>query len=137
MKTFAIVMLAAGSLLAQAPVKWEHDLATAQLRARSEKKPIFIDLWAEWCPPCQHLQKNVFPSPEAQRALKNYIPLSIMTQYKNRQSIPENMKLAERFRLEAFPTLVVLDADGKEVRRQEGAFRTGQDLAAWLDGKKE
>jgi hypothetical protein len=31
--------------------------------------------------------------------------------------------------------MVVLDANGKEVRRQVGAFRTGAEFAAWLGSK--
>ena len=47
----------------------------------------------------------------------------------------EGKDVAERYNAIAFPTLLVLDADGNEVRRQVGAFRTGNDLARWLDGK--
>jgi hypothetical protein len=28
--------------------------------------------------------------------------------------------------------MVILDADGKELRRQVGAFRTGAEFASWL-----
>ena len=30
---------------------------------------------------------------------------------------------------------VILDSDGRELRRQVGAFRTGAEFAAWLNGK--
>lgn len=138
MKTLAALVVAALTFIpmqAQHSVVWEHDLAAAQKRAKAEKKLIFLDIWAEWCGPCQHLKKNVFPTPEGQKALSAYVPVSLMTQAKDGTSDAANMKTAERFKVEAYPTLLILDADGKELRRQVGAFRTGADFGAWLGTK--
>jgi thiol:disulfide interchange protein len=128
-------LLAAAPLLAQVTPKWEHNLDAALKRAKAEKKQVFVDVWAEWCPPCQHLKNNVFPSPEAGAALSKVVPASLMVQTKDGKNQPEAAAAAKRFNVEGFPTLVVLDANGKEVRRHVGAFRTGTDLANWLDGK--
>lgn len=135
MKSFFALLLAAAPLVASAPVKWEHDYQSALKRAKAENKLIFMDLWTEWCPPCQHLQKNVFPTPEAQAALAKMVPFSALVEKRDRTPLPEGSKLADTYRLTAFPTLVILDANGKEVRRQVGAFRSGAEFAAWLNAK--
>lgn len=132
MKTLAALLLVAAPLLAQGPVKWEHDMHAAMKRAKAEKKLIFMDLWTEWCPPCQYLQKTVFPSAEGQAALSRFVPYSALVQKKDGTPVAEGTKLAQQFRLEAFPTMVILDADGKEIRRQVGAFHSGAEFAAWL-----
>jgi thiol:disulfide interchange protein len=132
MKALALLIALAMPLAAQSSVAWEHDLAAAQKRAKAEKKQLFVDVWAEWCGPCQFLKSKVFPTPEAEKALSKYVAVSLMTQSKDGKSDAANMKIAERFRVEAYPTMLILDADGNEVRRQVGAFRTGTDLAAWL-----
>ena len=134
MKILATVLLVAAPLVAQASVKWEVDYASAVKRAQAEKKPILMDLWTEWCPPCQYLRTKVFPSPEAQSALARYVPLSVMVEKKDRTPVAEGMRLAGQFKLEAYPTLVILDSDGKELRRQVGAFPSGAGLAKWLGG---
>lgn len=138
MKPFTALLLAAPlalSLTAAAPVKWEHDYQSAMKRAKAEKKLIFMDLWTEWCSPCLHLQKNIFPTAEAQAALAKVVPFSALVQKRDGTPVAEGTKLADQFKLNAFPTMVILDADGKEVRRQVGAFRTGAEFAAWLGAK--
>ena len=135
MKPIAALLLLAAPLFAQGTVKWEHDYAAALRRAKAEKKVIFMDLWTEWCGPCLHLQKNVFPTTEGNAALAKVVPYSALVQKKDGTPVAEGTRLAEKFKLNAFPTLVILDAEGKELRRQVGAFRTGAEFAAWLNSK--
>ena len=135
MKSIAALLLAAAPLFSQGNVKWEHDYQSALDRAKAEKKVIFMDLWTEWCGPCQYLQKNVFPSADGQAALAKVVPFSALVQKRDGTPVAEGTKLAGKFNLNAFPTMVILDANGKEIRRQVGAFRTGAEFAVWLNAK--
>ncbi len=136
MKPLAALVFLAVPLVAQGATRWEHDYQAALRRAKAEHKVIFMDLWTEWCGPCQYLQKNVFPSAEGQAALAKVVAYSALVQKRDGTPVPEGTKLADQFKLNAFPTLVILDSDGKELRRQVGAFRTGAEFATWLNAGK-
>ena len=142
MKTLAVMLLVAGTLMAQSGVKgappaagkvikWETDLPAALKRAKAEHKLVFMDVWTDWCGWCIKLQKDTFPSPEAQAALARMVPLSLKTQLSKGQPT-ENKFIEEKYKVEAYPMLIILDADGKEVARQAG-FLQPQPFAAWLD----
>ena len=131
MKKLALMMLVASSLVA-APVKWEHDLEAAKARARAEHKLIFCDLWTGWCGWCIKLQKDTFPSPEAKEVLDKMVAVSIMTQ--DRAGTPTADSGLERsYKVTGFPTLLVLDAEGRELERQPGYLPPTQ-FREWLTG---
>ncbi len=83
MRRTLLALLLAVPLAAQGGVRWEHDLPTALARAKAEHKPILLDVWTEWCGWCIRLQRNTFPSAEAQAALRDVVPLSIKTQLRD------------------------------------------------------
>lgn len=134
MKILAALLILAAPAFAQG-VKWEHDLATALKRAKAEKKMVFVDVWAEWCPPCQFLKSKIFPTAAGEQALAGVIPVSLMVQTKDRKDVEAAKKDAQRFDVEAFPTLVMLNSEGKEIRRKVGAFQTPESFAAWIAQK--
>ena len=134
MKILAALLLAAAPLAAQMTATWEHNFAAAQKRARAEKKVIFMDLWAEWCSPCQRLKRDVFPNPAAVAALGKVVPLSVLVQKKDGTDLAEGRDLAEKYKLEAYPTLLLVDESGKEIRRYVG-YLDAVALVRFVDGK--
>jgi thioredoxin-related protein len=128
MKTFAILLLAASSLTAG--VQWETSLPAAQRRARAENKLIFLDVSTGWCYWCKKLQKDTFPSPEAEGALAKVVALSIVTQDDKYQPTKDNF-IEAKYKIDGYPTLLILDADGKEVARSPG-YMPPRQFAAWI-----
>ena len=98
-------------------VEWLEDFATARAKAQAENKMLLIDFTgSDWCPPCMMLKQEVFTQPEfANYAVRNLVLLEVDFPRRKPQS-PEqkaaNQMLAQKFRIESFPTIVVLDASG-------------------------
>ena len=55
--------LAAGSSkAADGAPHFEHDFDKAAAVAKKENKPLIVIFSASWCPPCQQMKKEVYPS---------------------------------------------------------------------------
>ncbi len=92
------------------------------LRA-SRQHPVLVDFWAEWCAPCLVI------APVLEAVVSNYAgALSLAKVEVDRD---ENMKLAGRYRVRGFPT-VVLFRHGEELARFSGA-RSAVQVRAFLD----
>ena len=129
MKTLALLLLVATSLTA-ADLKWETSLEAAQKRAKAENKQIFMAVGTGWCGWCRKLEKDTFSNPQAQAVLAKLVDLDVSTQDAKGQPTAENYVEA-RYKPEGFPTLYILDADGKKLASQSG-YLGPQDFVAWL-----
>ncbi len=115
-------ILACGALLqaAAAEVNWLTDLPKAQAQAKEEKKLVMMDFTgSDWCGWCIKLHKEVFSKPEfAEYASKNLVLVEVDFPNKKPQS-PElkkaNAALEKKYKVEGYPTIIVLDSDGKKV----------------------
>ncbi len=103
-----------------APVTGEKEVAepapAAEQPAVSENKPAELpklwDFFATWCPPCKR-----------QAPIIEELAAEYQGQIEIRSiNTDENQELARKFNIQAIPTLVFLDATGKELSRHVGFF---------------
>jgi len=83
--------------------------------------PILVDFWAEWCPPCIVLTPVL---EEVARTDPRGVRLAKI-------EADENMRLAGRYKLRGFPTVILLH-EGEERGRFSGA-RPASMVRAFLD----
>jgi thioredoxin-related protein len=134
----ALVLTATPSLRA-AELTWQTDFAKASEQAAQEHKYILLDFTgSDWCPWCIKMDKEVFNQSQfSDFALKSLVLVKLDFPRKAAQSPAEksqNEDLAKKFQIEGFPTYVLLDPSGKEVRRQVGYLQGG--AIAFLDWLK-
>jgi protein disulfide-isomerase len=115
-----LVALALGSSLASAKEGWTDNLEAAKAQAKKENKKILLDFTgSDWCGWCIKLKREVFSRPEFQDyATKNLVLMEVdfprtKAQAENVQQ--QNMVLAQQYQIEGFPTIVVLNGEGKQV----------------------
>jgi thioredoxin-related protein len=131
----ALLFSAATSMRA-AELTWQTDFAKASQQAAQEHKYMLLDFTgSDWCPWCIKMDKEVFNQSQfSDFALKNLVLVKLDFPRKSPQSPAEksqNAELAKQYGIEGFPTYVLLDSNGKEVRRQVGYLQGG--ATAFID----
>lgn len=104
---------------------WLTDLDKAQAKAKEEKKLVLMDFTgSDWCPPCKALHSKVLTSKEFVDFANQNLVL-VVVDFPHQKKLPEaqtkaNEELAKRFKIEGFPTIVVLDSTGKQLSKDVG-----------------
>ena len=74
-------------------------------------RPAIIDFSADWCLPCLELERKTFADPRVAEALARR---SLFKADLTKIASPESIALSEKFGILGVPTIVFLDASGKE-----------------------
>jgi len=83
-------------------------------RAKATGKPVLVDTYADWCAQCKELDETTWPDPEVAAWIQaNAVPVRIDTDRKRKD-------LASRLGILSYPTVLLLDGDGRELRRLLG-----------------
>ena len=106
----------------------ELSFEEALKKAKKEKKLIFLDAYAVWCGPCKMMDKTTFMSEEVGKVFnKNFINIKIDMEK------GEGPEIARKYQVRAYPTMMLINADGKVEKRILGAVRDNQLLSEVKD----
>jgi thioredoxin-related protein len=100
----------------------DTDYPTAVERAKQSNRPLLLAfLGTDWSMSSLKLDREVFDDPEFADNSKYDFLLCKLHFYQTQERSPDidkqNQDLAEKYRIEQFPTVVVLEPDGTEVGR--------------------
>lgn len=112
---FTIVLTMAATLVVSAQTNFRKITYDEALKAsQTEGKPVFIDFYTVWCGPCQRMAKEVF----TQAAFGAFMNEKFVCVQLDAEK--EGKEQADHFKVNAYPTFVVVDANGKEIGRTLG-----------------
>jgi thiol:disulfide interchange protein DsbD len=108
---------------------WGDDYAKALARAKAESRNVFIDFTGYTCTNCRWMEISMFPLPEIEAALKQFVLVRLYTDGGPRGEENQNFQVA-RFGDAALPLYVIMGRDDQEIARFSGLTR---DRKAFLE----
>ena len=100
----------------------DTDAFEEQVIQASHHQPVLVDFWADWCSPCLMI------APVLAKVIPEYEGRVMLAKV----DADENMKLAGRYKLRGFPTIIMF-VNGEEVARFGGA-KPAPEVRRFIDG---
>ncbi len=97
---------------AAAPLAFDSDFEVALTNAKAQGKRVFLDFQTTWCGPCRLMEQHVYTADAVVKAATKLICVKL--------DGDEQRDLVKRYQVAAYPTMLLLDADGKVLRRLVG-----------------
>ena len=104
-----VVAVAALVLMAADPFSGTTNsisLDEARLQSQKTGKPVLIDFYTTWCPPCKQFDKAAKNDPQVQEMLEKVILVKVDSEK------GDGVKLAKAYWVDRYPTYIMMRGDG-------------------------
>lgn len=93
-------------------VTWKPYTEAIIKEAQAQNRPVIIDFYATWCTPCRELEDLTFHHADVVRLAEQHFTMVKVDV--TRGGNPYHEELLKKYRVKGVPTIVFLDADGRE-----------------------
>src|SRR5262245_59420447 len=93
-------------------------------QAQKERKPIVLDFFAEWCAPCQRMEKTTFKDERVKAILERCVFVRVDTD--------DHPDIAKRMTVEGLPDISFVLPDGKMIRQLRN-FQDAESFSSELE----
>jgi len=105
-------------------LKWA-DYKSGLAQAGQQKKLVLVDFYTPWCRECKKLDKETFSDPQVVKRLsEGFVAVKVDAE--------KQEDIAARFKVNAYPTLVILDGTGARLCQRIG-FMPKDEFMVFLD----
>ena len=106
-------------------IPWRTDLDSARQEAIAAKKPLFIEISANWCPDCQEMRSQTWTKANVAQAMNAFIPVQI--------DYDAHPDLVKQFDAKAIPAIYIVDPESEKIVKQSrGEALSPDELLAWV-----
>lgn len=109
-----------------ADITWRSSLSSAMTEAKKSGKPVLVDFSATWCGPCKQMKQTTFKDAKVIAESRKWVMVRV--------DIDDQEKVAEKYKITAVPTLLIMSPQGKVVAREVGGQNAGTFLK-WMKSK--
>lgn len=100
----ALVLMGSRTVVGAEPSSvWRKDFKAALLEAEQKQLPLLVHFYADWCMPCQRMERDVFTAP----AVKEVVGTKFVAVKLNSD---HHQDLVQRYGVETLPSDVVIDS---------------------------
>jgi thiol:disulfide interchange protein DsbD len=90
---------------------WHGDEAAALAFAKAKGRPVIIDFWADWCAACKELDRTAWADPRVREAAARFVAVKA----DGSDDTPDFQALSTKYGIVGMPTVIFIDARGREV----------------------
>jgi thioredoxin-like negative regulator of GroEL len=92
----------------------DADIDKAFALGKQLGKPVFLYWGAVWCPPCNQVKATLFSRPDFVERSRAFVPVYVDGDK------PGAQRIAARFKVSGYPTMILFQPDGTEITRLPG-----------------
>lgn len=112
----------------ETPVVWGKDLTVALAEAKRTGHKVLIDFEATWCGPCHTMDQWIWNDAEVAQVINaGYVGIKVDADLQK--------ALVKRLKVEAYPTMMVMDADGSVLQRVTD-YQSSKQMLAFLGASR-